>query len=97
LESDVLVFCHVDRPVPDKSVFDALTGSERAVAVACHKGKKAPPVCITAVAKKRLLNSDATRLDHWVMSEEEVAYVEVADPSVHYNANTDKALKRYFG
>ena len=97
LESDTLIFCHVDRPIPDKSVFNALIKSEKAVSVAFYDGKKAPPVKICASAKNRLLSSGLKRLDHWVMSENEVDHVEVDDPKVHYNANTDEALKRYFG
>ena len=97
LESETLLFCHVDRPVPDLSVFEALLKNEKSVAVAFYKGEKAPPVKICAEVKTRLLDSDLKRLDHWVAVEKDVAYVEVDDPKVHYNANSDETLEKYFG
>ncbi len=97
LDREALLFCHIDRPVPDLSVFKALLENGKRVAVAFYNGKKAPPVRIHASVKDSLLDSDLKRLDHWVSSEEDVAYVEVDDPKVHYNANTDEALKQYFG
>jgi molybdenum cofactor cytidylyltransferase len=97
LDSEALLFCHVDRPVPDPAVFHALLHTDAEVAVASYKGRKAPPLYIHASAKNRLLHTSLKRLDHWVSSEEGVAYVEVDDPKVHWNANSDEALKRYFG
>ncbi|MEA1953576.1 MAG: NTP transferase domain-containing protein [Campylobacterota bacterium] len=96
LNEEQLVFCHIDRPIPDLTVFEVLLQSDRAVAVAFYQGEKAPPICIKPSMKNCLLNSNLARLDHWIASEEDVAYVEVDDPKVHYNANTDEALKRYF-
>ena len=96
LDEEQLVFCHIDRPIPDLAVFEALLQSDKAIAVAFYQGEKAPPIRIKSSMKKRLLNSDLKRLDHWIAAEDDVAYVEVDDPKVHYNANTDETLKRYF-
>jgi CTP:molybdopterin cytidylyltransferase MocA len=96
LDDEQLVFCHVDRPIPDLTVFEALLQSDSAIAVAFYQGKKAPPIRIRSSMKKRLLNSDLARLDHWIAAADDVEYVEIADPKVHYNANTDEQLKRYF-
>ena len=97
LEGDIFLFCHVDRPVPEYAVFEALLQSKKAIAVAFCKGKKAPPVLIRATVKKDLIASDLKRLDAWIESKEEVAYVAVEDMKIHCNANTDEALKRCFG
>lgn len=96
LDEEQLIFCHIDRPIPDLAVFEALLQSDKAIAVAFYQGEKAPPICIKSSMKMQLLNSDLERLDHWIAAENDVAYVEVDDPKVHYNANTDEALKRYF-
>ncbi len=96
LDEEQLVFCHIDRPIPDLAVFESLLESDNATAVAFYQGKKAPPIRIRSSMKKRLLNSNLKRLDHWIAEEDDVAYVEIDDPKVHYNANTDEALKRYF-
>ena len=96
LDEEQLVFCHIDRPIPDLAVFEALLQSDKAIAVAFYQGEKAPPIRIKSSMKKQLLNSDSERLDHWIAEENDVAYVEIDDPKVHYNANTDEALKRYF-
>jgi molybdenum cofactor cytidylyltransferase len=96
LDDEQLIFCHIDRPVPDRAVFEALMQSGTPVAVAFYDGKKAPPVRISALMKERLLTSDLERLDHWVKAADDVAYVEVDDPKVHHNANTDETLKEYF-
>ena len=96
LDEEQLVFCHIDRPIPDLAVFEALLQSDNAIAVAFYQGEKAPPIRIRSSMKKRLLNSNLKRLDHWIAAEDDVVYVEVDDPKVHYNANTDEALKRYF-
>jgi len=96
LDKDQLLFCHIDRPIPDLAVFEALLERDNAIAVAFYQGEKAPPIRIRSSMKKRLLNSNLERLDHWIAAEDDVAYVEVDDPKVHYNANTDEALKRYF-
>jgi len=97
LDAPELFFCHVDRPIPDKSVFEALSRSGSPVAVAWYNGRRAPPVRIRAEMKADLLATDATRLDEWVLASGVADFVEVDDPKVHENANTDEALKRYFG
>ncbi len=96
LNSEQLIFCHIDRPIPDLTVFEALLQSDKAIAVAFYQGEKAPPIRIKSSMKKWLLNSNLKRLDHWIAAEDDVAFVEIDDPKVHYNANTDEALKRYF-
>ena len=96
LNDEQLVFCHVDRPIPDLAVFEALLQSDNAIAVAFYQGEKAPPIRIKSSMKKRLLGSDLERLDYWISEEDDVDYVEVDDPKVHYNANTDETLKKYF-
>jgi len=96
LDAPELVFCHVDRPVPDKSVFEALSKSQSPVAVALYDGRRAPPVRIAASMKAKLLMSGETRLDHWVLASGVADFVPVDDPKVHWNANTDDTLKRYF-
>jgi len=96
LDEEHLVFCHIDRPIPDFAVFEALLQSDNDIAVAFYQGEKAPPIRIRSSMKKQLLNSNLKRLDHWIAAEDDVAYVKIDDPKVHYNANTDEALKRYF-
>lgn len=96
LNAEQLIFCHIDRPIPDLAVFEALLQSDNDIAVAFYQGKKAPPIRIRSSMKKRLLSSDLERLDHWIAAADDVAYVEVDDPKVHYNANTDETLKKYF-
>jgi len=96
LDDEQLIFCHIDRPVPDKAVFEALMKSEKPVAVAFYGGEKAPPIRIRASMKERLLTSDLERLDHWIAAADDVDYVDVNDPKVHHNANTDETLLQYF-
>ncbi len=96
LDKEQLLFCHIDRPIPDLAVFEALSESDKAIAVAFYQGEKAPPIRIRSSRREQLLNSNLKRLDHWIVAENNVDYVEVDDPKVHYNANTDEALKRYF-
>jgi len=97
LDAPELYFCHVDRPVPDRSVFEALSQSRSPVAVAYYDGRRAPPVRISAAMKADLLASDAARLDQWVLASGVAEYVPADDPKVLENANTDEELKRYFG
>jgi len=96
LDKEQLVLCHIDRPIPDLGVFEALLQSDKAIAVAFYQEEKAPPIRIKSSMKKQLLNSNLKRLDHWIAAADDVAYVEIDDQKVHYNANTDEALKRYF-
>ena len=96
LSAEQLVFCHIDRPIADLAVFKALIQSDHDIAVAFYQGEKAPPIRIKYAMKKQLLSSGAERLDHWIASEDDVEYVEVNDPKVHFNANTDETLMKYF-
>jgi molybdenum cofactor cytidylyltransferase len=97
LDAPELYFCHVDRPVPDKSVFEAIARSPAPVAAAFYEGRRAPPVRIRAAMKADLLASGAARLDQWVLESGVADFVAVDDPKVLQNANTDEELKRYFG
>lgn len=97
LDDKVLLFCHIDRPMPKKVVFETLLNSPSLVATASHGGKKAPPIKIDASMRDELLSSDMMRLDHWVESRKECVHLEVDDESIHFNANTDENLRRYFG
>ncbi len=96
LDDEQIIFCHIDRPIPYFAVFERLLQSNNAIAVAFFKGKKAPPICINASMKKNLLDSSAKRLDYWIAGEDDVGYIDIDDPKVHYNANTDEALQKYF-
>ena len=96
LDDEKLIFCHIDRPIPNLLVFEKLLQSHTPVSVAFYDGKKAPPLCIDSSMKEQLLVSSLERLDHWIAERDEVAYIEVDDPKIHYNANTDKTLKEYF-
>ncbi|MHC3994969.1 nucleotidyltransferase family protein [Thiomicrolovo sp. ZZH C-3] len=97
LDAPELYFCQVDRPVPDKRVFDALSRSKSPVATAFFEGHRAPPQRISAVMKSDLLASDAGRLDAWIEATGIAEAVAVDDPKVALNANTDEALRRIFG
>jgi len=46
--------------------------------------------------KKDIEESSHSRLDHWVESNSSLSLVDVKDEKVHFNANTDSELKRYF-
>lgn len=96
VDDEELIFCHIDRPVPDRAVFEALMKSKKPVAVAFYDGEKAPPIRICSSMKELLLASGLERLDRWIKAVEDVDYVKVNDPKVHYNANTDETLKQYF-
>jgi len=97
LDAPELYFCQVDRPVPDKRVFEALSRSKSPVATAFFEGHRAPPQCISAVMKSDLLSSDAGRLDAWIEATGISEAVVVDDPKVALNANTDEQLRRIFG
>ena len=97
LNRERLVFCHIDRPLADKEVFEALLSSAYPIATASYKGKNAPPIMIESSLKEELLRSHATRLDYWIASTNKVQRVEVEDAKVSFNANTDEELKRYWG
>ncbi|WP_345985324.1 NTP transferase domain-containing protein [Sulfurimonas sp. HSL-1656] len=97
LDAPELYFCQVDRPVPDKRVFEALSRSNSAVATAFFEGHRAPPQRISAVMRSDLLASDAGRLDAWIEATGIAEAVDVDDPKVVLNANTDEELRRIFG
>jgi molybdenum cofactor cytidylyltransferase len=97
LEADRLLFCHIDRPIVSKEIFEKLIRSESEIATTFFNSKKAPPIMIKYSMKKELLDSKHTRLDYWIENTKRALYIEVDDERVHYNANSDEKLKRYFG
>ena len=97
LNASALIFCHIDRPLAERSVFERLLQSRHAIATASYQGTKAPPIMIQSSMKKALLESDASRLDHWIESSHMAEHIEVDDEKVLFNANTDETLRRYFG
>lgn len=96
LDVNSLLFCHIDRPIADKEVFDLLLDVDSDVAVAYKNYKKAPPIFIKSKMFNDLIESDFKRLDYWVESINSLTLVDVIDEKVHFNANTDLELKRYF-
>jgi len=96
LESDTLLFCHIDRPIADKEVFEKLLKAKTDIATAYKNQKKAPPILIKSDMKKIIQDSKHHRLDHWIESIKSVSLVEVEDEKVHFNANTDEELVKYF-
>lgn len=96
LSEEVLLFCHIDRPIADRDVFESLLKCESEVAVAYLYQRRAPPIMIKSTKKDALLSSQHSRLDHWVVSNTDLSLVEVTDEKVHFNANTDEELRRYF-
>ena len=96
LEADQYIFCHVDRPIADKVVFTSLINTTTDIAVAFKDKKNAPPIMIKSSMKNILLTTSHTRLDEWIKAQDNVSYVAVEDEKVHYNANTDEELRRYF-
>jgi len=97
LDVPELYFCQVDRPVPDKQVFDALARSKSPVATAFFGGRRTPPQRIGAAMKSDLLASGVGRLDAWIEATGIAEAVAVDDPKVALNANTDEELNRIFG
>ncbi len=97
LDADKLIFCHIDRPIPNKNIFESLIKSNSPIATSSYKEKKAPPIMIKSSMKKELLDSDAKRLDFWIQNTKKAKHIEVDDEKVHFNANTDEELRRYFG
>jgi len=96
LDSKKYLFCHIDRPIADKEVFEVLLNVKTDVAVAFKDSKKAPPIMINSTMKKDIEESSHSRLDHWIESISSLSLVDVKDEKVHFNANTDSELKRYF-
>ncbi|MEA2091079.1 MAG: NTP transferase domain-containing protein [Campylobacterota bacterium] len=96
LEAQRFIFCHVDRPIADKNVFELLLKCNSEIATAFFNNKKAPPIMIQSSMKTELLNSSLHRLDYWIESTSKVSYIDVDDKKIHFNANTDEELGRYF-
>ena len=96
IKDEDLILCHIDRPIADKAVFEALLESESEIAVASYEHHKAPPILIRASMRPALLKTPHKRLDHWIASTEKASYIEVDDKKILYNANTDAQLRRYF-
>lgn len=90
------LFCHTDRPIADRGVFELLLASKNDVAVAFCCEKKAPPIMMRSVVKEQILNTKQTRLDHWIASFKDVDYVATDDEKIHFNANSDEELEHYF-
>ena len=97
LESDRLIFCHIDRPIISKEIFEKLIKSENEIATTFFDSKKAPPIMIKYSMKKEILDSKHKRLDYWIESTGKAYHMEIDDERVHFNANSDKKLKKYFG
>ncbi len=97
LDEDAFIFCHIDRPIADKDVFEKLLKSDADVAVTYLHQKKAPPIMIKSTMKESLLSSKHKRLDYWIEENEKLELLHVEDEKVHYNANSDEELRRYFG
>ena len=96
LKGEDLLLCHIDRPVADRAVFEALEQAGAELAVARFRGERAPPVYLSGEMAEELIASPMRRLDTWVLSRAELCYVDVDDPRVVQNANTDTLLRRYF-
>ena len=96
LDSKRLIFCHIDRPLAKKELFEKLLKTESPIATASYQGKNAPPIMIQYSMKEALLASKATRLDWWIESTKKVVRFESDDARLLHNANTDEELRRYF-
>jgi len=94
--AEQFLFCHTDRPLADREVFESMIGSKSDVAVAFCCGKKAPPIMMRSIVKEQILNAKEHRLDDWVLAFKELEFVKVNDEKVHHNANSDSELERYF-
>ena len=96
VECEKFLFCHVDRPIVAKEVYEKVLASEKSIAVAYCCEKKAPPIMIKQKLKSAILKTDEKRLDFWIASQKSVAYVDVDAEQIHFNANSDEELVRYF-
>jgi len=97
LRAKKLIFCHIDRPIVSKEVFEALVHQDAKIVTTFFNEKKAPPICIDYSMKEELLETTLHRLDYWIESTNRASLLEVDDAKVHYNANRDADLERYFG
>ena len=90
------LFCHTDRPIADREVYERMMASMSDVAVAFCCEKKAPPIMMRTVVKEQILNAKEHRLDYWVLAFKELEFIKVDDEKIHHNANSDSELERYF-
>ncbi len=97
LKADSLIFCHIDRPMVSKEIFEKLINSTSEITTTFYENKKAPPIMIKYSMKDELLESTHQRLDYWIESTKKASYIKVNDEKVHFNANTDEKLGLYFG
>ena len=97
LKAKKLIFCHIDRPMVSKEIFEKILEKDDAIVTTYYNNKKAPPIMIDYSMKKELLDSNIDRLDYWIESTNRASFVEVDDAKVHFNANSDAELERYFG
>jgi len=95
-EAEQFLFCHTDRPIADKEVYEKMIASKSDVAVVFCCEKKAPPIKMRSVVKEQILNAKEHRLDDWVLAFKELEFVKVNDEKVHHNANSDRELDKYF-
>ncbi len=96
LDAKRLIFCHIDRPLAKKELFEQLIKSESPIATASYKEKNAPPIMIQSSMREALLTSKATRLDQWIESTKKGVRIVSDDARLLHNANTDEELRRYF-
>ncbi len=96
LDAKRVIFCHIDRPLAKKELFEKLLKTESPIATASYQGKNTPPIMIQSSMKEALLTSNATRLDYWIESTKKVVRIASDDATLLHNANTDEALRRYF-
>jgi len=96
-EAEQFLFCHTDRPIADKEVYESMIASKSDVSVAFCCKKKAPPIMMRSAVKEKILNSKQLRLDYWISAFKEVQFLVVDDEKIHFNANNDADLVEYFG
>jgi len=95
-EAEQFLFCHTDRPIADKEVYEKMIASRSDVAVAFCCEQKAPPIKMRSLVKEQILNAKENRLDDWVLAFKELEFVNVNDEKIHHNANCDRELDKYF-
>ena len=90
------LFCHTDRPIANKEVFLSLLQTTKEVSVAFCCKKKAPPIMMRMSVKEKILDTKHIQLNHWISDFKDIEYIKVNDERIHFNANSDEELKRYF-
>jgi len=95
-KAEQFLFCHTDRPIADKEVYEKMIECKSDVAVAFCCEKKAPPIMMRSVVKEQILNAKEHRLDEWVLAFRKLEFVKVHDEKIHHNANSDRELEQYF-